>query len=129
MSNRRNFLKILSTGTVSLFIPKIIEESPWQKKNIEIPTFSEILEYQNQEELTISNILKEFLSEGKQQIDSFIQGAYEPIRIELKYQEIGRRLINIESLPQGFIARYEKDVFSVSNVCNISKERFAHKSS
>ncbi len=126
MSNRRDFLKILSTGTVSLFIPKIIEESPWQKKNIEIPTFSEILEYQSQEELTISNILKEFLSEEKQQIDSFIQGVYAPIRI--KYQEIGRRLINIESLPQGCITRYEKDVFSVSNVCNISKERFAHRS-
>jgi hypothetical protein len=39
----------------------------------------------------------------------------EPIRRSLDYQGIGRRLLTVDELPQGALARYERDINTVSN--------------
>ncbi len=44
------------------------------------------------------------------------QAMTEPIRRSLDYQAIGRRLILVDELPQGALARYERDVASVAYV-------------
>lgn len=40
----------------------------------------------------------------------------EPIRRSLEYQAVGRKLLMVDELPQGALARYERDVASVANV-------------
>jgi len=40
----------------------------------------------------------------------------EPIKRALEYQAIGRKLLMVDELPQGALARYEKDVASVAYV-------------
>lgn len=40
----------------------------------------------------------------------------EPIKRALEYQAIGRKLLLVDELPQGALARYEKDVASVAHV-------------
>lgn len=44
------------------------------------------------------------------------QAMVEPIKRALEYQAIGRKLIMVDELPQGALARYEKDVASVAHV-------------
>lgn len=44
------------------------------------------------------------------------QAMVEPIRRRLDYQGIGRRLLMVDQLPQGALARYERDVASVAQV-------------
>jgi hypothetical protein len=44
------------------------------------------------------------------------QAMVEPIKRSLEYQAIGRKLIMVDELPQGELARYEKDVASVASV-------------
>jgi len=44
------------------------------------------------------------------------QAMVEPIKRALEYQAIGRKLIMVDELPQGALARYEKDVASIAYV-------------
>jgi hypothetical protein len=44
------------------------------------------------------------------------QAMVEPIRRALEYQAVGRKLIMVDELPQGALARYERDVRSVAFV-------------
>ena len=44
------------------------------------------------------------------------QAMVEPIKRSLEYQAIGRKLLMVDELPQGALARYEKDVASVAYV-------------
>jgi len=44
------------------------------------------------------------------------QAMVEPIKRALEYQAIGRKLLMVDELPQGALARYEKDVASVAYV-------------
>ena len=44
------------------------------------------------------------------------QAMVEPIKRSLEYQAIGRKLIMVDELPQGALARYEKDLGSVATV-------------
>lgn len=48
--------------------------------------------------------------------DALAQAMVEPIKRALEYQAIGRKLIMVDELPQGALARYEKDVSSVAHV-------------
>ena len=47
---------------------------------------------------------------------SLAQAMVEPIKRALEYQAIGRKLLMVDELPQGALARYEKDVASVAHV-------------
>jgi len=47
---------------------------------------------------------------------SLAQAMVEPIKRALEYQAIGRKLLMVDELPQGALARYEKDVASVAYV-------------
>jgi hypothetical protein len=40
----------------------------------------------------------------------------EPIRRSLEYQAVGRKLLMVDELPQGALARYERDVASIAHV-------------
>lgn len=44
------------------------------------------------------------------------QAMVEPIRRALEYQAVGRKLLMVDELPQGALARYERDVRSVAHV-------------
>lgn len=44
------------------------------------------------------------------------QAMVEPIRRALEYQAVGRKLLMVDELPQGALARYEKDVRAVAYV-------------
>ena len=44
------------------------------------------------------------------------QAMVEPIKRALEYQAIGRKLLMVDELPQGALARYEKDVASVAHI-------------
>lgn len=44
------------------------------------------------------------------------QAMVEPIRRALEYQAIGRKLLMVDELPQGALARYERDVRSIAHV-------------
>ena len=44
------------------------------------------------------------------------QAMVEPIRRSLEYQAVGRKLLMIDELPQGALARYERDVASTATV-------------
>jgi len=47
---------------------------------------------------------------------SLAQAMVEPIKRALEYQATGRKLLMVDELPQGALARYEKDVASVAHV-------------
>jgi hypothetical protein len=44
------------------------------------------------------------------------QAMVEPIRRSLEYQAVGRKLIMVDELPQGALARYERDVAAIAHV-------------
>jgi hypothetical protein len=44
------------------------------------------------------------------------QAMVEPIRRSLEYQAVGRKLLMVDELPQGALARYERDVASIAYV-------------
>lgn len=48
--------------------------------------------------------------------DSIAQAMVEPIRRALEYQAVGRKLLLVDQLPQGALARYEKDVRVTAHV-------------
>lgn len=44
------------------------------------------------------------------------QSMVEPIRRSLEYQAVGRKLLMVDELPQGALARYERDVASIAHI-------------
>lgn len=44
------------------------------------------------------------------------QAMVEPIRRSLEYQAVGRKLLLVDELPQGALARYERDVTSIAHI-------------
>jgi hypothetical protein len=48
--------------------------------------------------------------------EALAQAMVEPIKRALEYQAIGRKLLMVDELPQGALARYEKDVASIAHV-------------
>jgi hypothetical protein len=44
------------------------------------------------------------------------QAMVEPIRRSLEYQAVGRKLLMVDELPQGALARYERDVAAIAHV-------------
>jgi len=42
------------------------------------------------------------------------QAMVEPIRRALEYQAVGRKLLMVDELPQGALARYERDVAAIA---------------
>lgn len=44
------------------------------------------------------------------------QAMVEPIRRSLEYQAVGRKLLLVDELPQGALARYERDVSAIAFV-------------
>jgi hypothetical protein len=44
------------------------------------------------------------------------QAMVEPIRRSLEYQAVGRKLLMVDELPQGALARYERDVAATAYV-------------
>lgn len=44
------------------------------------------------------------------------QAMVEPIRRALEYQAVGRKLLMVDELPQGALARYERDVAAIAHV-------------
>jgi hypothetical protein len=44
------------------------------------------------------------------------QAMVEPIRRSLEYQAVGRKLLLVDELPQGALARYERDVAAIAHV-------------
>ncbi len=42
------------------------------------------------------------------------QAMVEPIRRSLEYQAVGRKLLMVDELPQGALARYERDVAAIA---------------
>ncbi|MFA5599992.1 MAG: HK97-fold major capsid protein [Phenylobacterium sp.] len=44
------------------------------------------------------------------------QAMVEPIRRSLEYQAVGRKLLMVDELPQGALARYERDVASIAHI-------------
>jgi hypothetical protein len=44
------------------------------------------------------------------------QAMIEPIRRSLEYQAVGRKLLMVDELPQGALARYERDVAAIAHV-------------
>jgi len=44
------------------------------------------------------------------------QAMVEPIRRSLEYQAVGRKLLMVDELPQGALARYERDIASIAHV-------------
>lgn len=44
------------------------------------------------------------------------QAMVEPIRRSLEYQAVGRKLLLVDELPQGALARYERDVSAIAHV-------------
>ena len=42
------------------------------------------------------------------------QAMVEPIRRSLEYQAVGRKLLLVDELPQGALARYERDVAAIA---------------
>lgn len=64
-----------------------------------------------QKEAVIAQALN--TSEGRV---ALAQAMVEPIRRSLEYQAVGRKLLLVDELPQGALARYERDVASVATI-------------
>jgi hypothetical protein len=64
-----------------------------------------------QQEMIIAQALE--TDEGR---TALAQAMVEPIRRSLEYQAVGRKLLMVDELPQGALARYERDVAAVAFV-------------
>lgn len=64
-----------------------------------------------EKELVIAQALE--TDEGR---TALAQAMVEPIRRSLEYQAVGRKLLMVDELPQGALARYERDVASIAHV-------------
>jgi len=66
---------------------------------------------QSEKEAIIAQALNS--SEGRTAI---AQAMVEPIRRSLEYQAVGRKLLLVDELPQGALARYERDVAAIAHI-------------
>ena len=64
-----------------------------------------------QKEMVIAQALE--TDEGR---TALAQAMVEPIRRSLEYQAVGRKLLMVDELPQGALARYERDVAAIAFV-------------
>jgi len=64
-----------------------------------------------QKEMVIAQALE--TDEGR---TALAQAMVEPIRRALEYQAVGRKLLMVDELPQGALARYERDVAAIAHV-------------
>lgn len=64
-----------------------------------------------QKEVVIAQALN--TDEGR---TALAQAMVEPIRRSLEYQGVGRKLLLVDELPQGALARYERDVAAIAHV-------------
>lgn len=64
-----------------------------------------------QQEMVIAQALE--TDEGR---TALAQAMVEPIRRSLEYQAVGRKLLMVDELPQGALARYERDVAAIAFV-------------
>lgn len=64
-----------------------------------------------QKEMIIAQALE--TDEGR---TALAQAMVEPIRRSLEYQAVGRKLLMVDELPQGALARYERDVAAIAHV-------------
>jgi hypothetical protein len=64
-----------------------------------------------QKELVIAQALN--TDEGR---TALAQAMVEPIRRSLEYQAVGRKLLLVDELPQGALARYERDVAAIAHI-------------
>jgi len=64
-----------------------------------------------QKEMIIAQALE--TEEGR---TALAQAMVEPIRRSLEYQAVGRKLLMVDELPQGALARYERDLASTAHV-------------
>lgn len=64
-----------------------------------------------QKEMIIAQALE--TDEGR---TALAQAMVEPIRRSLEYQAVGRKLLMIDELPQGALARYERDVAAIAHI-------------
>lgn len=60
-------------------------------------------------------VIAQALETGEGRV-ALAQAMVEPIRRALEYQAVGRKLLMVDELPQGALARYERDVRSVAYV-------------
>jgi hypothetical protein len=65
----------------------------------------------SEKEMVIAQALE--TDEGR---TALAQAMVEPIRRALEYQAVGRKLLMVDELPQGALARYERDVASIAYV-------------
>jgi len=65
----------------------------------------------NEKEMIIAQALE--TDEGR---TALAQAMVEPIRRSLEYQAVGRKLLMVDELPQGALARYERDVAAIATV-------------
>ena len=66
---------------------------------------------QSEKEAIIAQALN--TSEGR---TALAQAMVEPIRRSLEYQAVGRKLLLVDELPQGALARYERDVAAIAHI-------------
>lgn len=68
----------------------------------------------------LSNAEKEMVIAQAMETDegrtALAQAMVEPIRRSLEYQAVGRKLLMVDELPQGALARYERDLASIAHV-------------
>jgi len=64
-----------------------------------------------QKEMIIAQALE--TEEGR---TALAQAMVEPIRRSLEYQAVGRKLLMVDELPQGALARYERDLAAIAHV-------------
>ena len=112
--NRRGFLRKLFAGVAAVatggVVASVIKRTP-------------TIHTLNQREAVIAAALD--TPEGKH---ALAQAMCEPIKRSLNYQDLGRKLLMVDELPQGALARYEKDVASVAMVLNERSKKTPQKS-
>ena len=95
--NRRDFLKGLlgfaAAAVAPVGILKLLEPKPLTR------------------EMIIARALE--TAEGRA---ALAQAMVEPIKESIVYQSLGRKLLMVDELPQGALARYERDVAAKSHV-------------
>ena len=93
---RRTFLKlagkILASATVAATLPPVVS-LPKPKPKLSAPPLC---------------ISEEALAQDA-------QAMVEPLRRQLDYQAIGRKLLLVDELPNGALSRYERDVAAVAH--------------
>lgn len=100
-----------------------------QSKNVQSPMwFSPVCTPQHwhltneQKEVIIAKIMES--QEGR---DALAASMVEPIRRHMDYAGIGRKLLMVDELPQGALARYERDVAAVAKACIAKRDIKAYE--